>query len=77
MGRPERHSMAFIDPGRPQQNALIESFNGRLRDDLLDEEFFDSLDDTRRKRPIRNPQLSKTNLQTLVMSEGPMGAGQS
>jgi transposase InsO family protein len=25
----------FIDPGLPWQNAWIESFNGRLRDELL------------------------------------------
>jgi putative transposase len=39
----------YIDPGKPQQNAFIESFNGSLRDELLNEEMFDSLDDARRK----------------------------
>ncbi|ASP23108.1 integrase core domain protein [Antarctobacter heliothermus] len=39
----------YIDPGKPQQNAFIESFNGSLRDELLNEEIFDSLDDARRK----------------------------
>ncbi|MCJ7872942.1 IS3 family transposase [Phaeobacter sp. J2-8] len=39
----------YIDPGKPQQNAFIESFNGSLRDKLLNEEIFDSLDDARRK----------------------------
>ena len=38
-----------IDPGKPQQNAFIESFNGSLRDECLNEEMFDSLDDARRK----------------------------
>ena len=38
-----------IDPGKPQQNAFIESFNGSLRDECLNEEIFDSLDDARRK----------------------------
>ena len=42
----ERH---YIEPGKPQQNAFIESFNGSLRDELLSEEWFDSLDDARRK----------------------------
>ena len=39
----------YIDPGKPQQNAFIESFNGSLRDELLNEEMFDSLEDARRK----------------------------
>jgi putative transposase len=38
-----------IDPGKPQQNAFIESFNGSLRDECLNEEIFDSLVDARRK----------------------------
>jgi putative transposase len=33
----------FIDPGSPWQNAWIESFNGRLRDELLNSWQFDSL----------------------------------
>jgi putative transposase len=33
----------FITPGKPQQNAFIESFNGRLRDELLNETLFSSL----------------------------------
>jgi putative transposase len=34
------HSIA---PGKPMQNAFIESFNGRLRDELLNETLFTSL----------------------------------
>jgi putative transposase len=33
----------FIEPGSPWQNAWIESFNGRLRDELLNSELFDNL----------------------------------
>ncbi len=36
----------YIDPGKPQQNAFIESFNGSLRDELLNEELFENLEDT-------------------------------
>ncbi len=39
----------YIDPGKPQQNGTIESFNGSLRDESLNEEIFDSLTDARRK----------------------------
>lgn len=33
----------YIDPGKPTQNAFIESFNGRLRDEFLNETLFTSL----------------------------------
>jgi putative transposase len=33
----------YIAPGKPQQNAFVESFNGRLRDELLNETLFTSL----------------------------------
>jgi putative transposase len=35
--------LQFIDPGKPQQNGFIESFNGRLRDECLNEHWFLSL----------------------------------
>lgn len=38
-----------IGPGNPQQNGYIESFNGSLRDECLNQEIFDSLADARRK----------------------------
>ncbi len=39
----------YIAPGRPTQNAFIESFNGRLRDEMLNEEIFETLADARRR----------------------------
>ena len=42
----------YIDPGKPQQNAFIESFNGSLRDGLLNQEIFDTLDDAQRKMTL-------------------------
>lgn len=33
----------YIQPGKPNQNAFIESFNGRLRDECLNETLFRSL----------------------------------
>jgi putative transposase len=37
----------FIDPGKPTQNGKIESFNARLRDELLNEHWFTSLEEMR------------------------------
>jgi putative transposase len=38
----------YIDPGKPVQNAVMESFNGRFRDECLNSHWFMSLDDARR-----------------------------
>ena len=37
----------FIEPGKPMQNAFVESFNGRMRDDFLNQNIFFSVDDLR------------------------------
>ena len=37
----------FIRPGKPVENAHIESFNGRLRDECLNSQWFESLDGAR------------------------------
>ena len=39
--------LRFIDPGRPVQNAFVESFHGRLRDECLDRHRFLGLADAR------------------------------
>jgi putative transposase len=37
----------FIEPGKPVQNAFIESFNGKMRDECLNEHWFLSLGEAR------------------------------
>jgi putative transposase len=37
----------YITPGKPMQNGYIESFNGRMRDELLNECLFFDLDQAR------------------------------
>lgn len=39
--------LRFITPGKPVENAFVESFNGRLRDECLNEHWFLSLADAR------------------------------
>jgi len=39
----------FIAPGKPMQNGFCESFNGRMRDELLNETLFFGLDHARAK----------------------------
>lgn len=45
-GRGIRHQ--FIEPGKPMQNAYIESFNGKLRDECLNESYFVGIQDARK-----------------------------
>jgi putative transposase len=41
--------LAFIRPGKPMDNGLVESFNGRFRDECLNLHWFISLDDARHR----------------------------
>ena len=38
-------ALHFIDPGKPVQNAFIESFNGKFRDECLNRSWYTSLED--------------------------------
>lgn len=39
--------LAFIQPGKPTQNAFVESFNGKFRASCLDQHWFRTLDEAR------------------------------
>ena len=36
-------ALRLIEPSKPNQNAYVESFNGRLRDEYLNEQWFPTL----------------------------------
>jgi len=42
-----RVKLHFIEPGKPVQNCYVESFNGRFRDECLNEHWFTSMEDAR------------------------------
>ncbi len=42
-------TLDFSRPGKPTDNAFVESFNGRLRDECLNTHWFLSLEDARAK----------------------------
>lgn len=42
----------FIEPGKPSQNTYVERFNGRLRDECLNEHWFFSLGQARDDRDV-------------------------
>lgn len=43
-----RVTQLFIEPGKPMQNGYVESFNGRLRDECLNENWFRGIGEARR-----------------------------
>jgi len=65
--------LEFIQPGKPVQNAYVESFNGRLRDECLNANWFTSLRDARRKietwRQDYNQQRPHSSLNYLPPAE--------
>jgi putative transposase len=65
--------VTHIQPGRPQQNGRIESFNGKLREECLRTHWFENLFDARRKigawRTEYNQQRPHSSLGYLTPSE--------
>ena len=49
LGSGDQIDWHFIAPGKPMQNGFCESFNGRMRDELLNESLFFGLDHARAK----------------------------
>lgn len=45
----EKIQLLHIQPGKPMQNGKVESFNGRLRDECLNANWFRNMDDARKK----------------------------
>jgi transposase InsO family protein len=45
----------YIAPGKPMQNGYIESFNGRMRDELLNDSLFLDLDQAGKSSPLGLP----------------------
>jgi len=52
----------YIAPGKPSRNAFIESFNGRLRDELLNETLFRWLPHARAAQWLRRSRSATRSL---------------
>jgi putative transposase len=61
----EEHNIAwhFIAPGKPMQNGFCESFNGRMRDELLNETLFSASITPEPASPI-GPMITTTGART-------------
>jgi len=62
----------FIRPGKPVENAYIESFNGRLRDECLNVEIFFSIEDARRKLERWRIDYNATRLHSSLGNLAPI-----
>ena len=69
----------YIDPGKPVQNAFIESFNGRLRDECLNTHLFWSVEDACEKMETwrvdyntRRPHSALANLPPAAFAASAM-----
>ena len=66
-------TLDFIRPGKPVENAFIESFNGRLRDECLNVSVFHSLEDAQEKleawRKDYNDVRPHSSIQNLTPTE--------
>ncbi len=56
----------FIQPGKPVQNAFIESMNGKFRAECLDQNWFTSLDDARRTVATRREDYNRVRPHTSL-----------
>lgn len=69
----EKIAWRYIEPGKPIQNAYIESFNGKLRDECLNEQWFIKLEEAKKKiekwREDYNNIRPHTSLQGLSPCE--------
>ena len=50
----------FSRPGKPTDNAFIEAFNGRLREECLNQNWFLSLEDAREKVEVWRQEYNRT-----------------
>jgi len=72
-------TLDFSRPGKPTDNAFVESFNGRLRDECLNTHWFLSLADARAKietwRRHYNESRPHTSLGWMTPAEFALSAG--
>ena len=78
-GVDRRISLNYIQPGKPVQNAYAESFNGKLRDECLNTNWFVNLWEARRRirlwREEYNNQRPHSSLGYLTPHEFAEGFG--
>lgn len=65
--------LSFSRPGKPMDNAFIEAFNGRLRQECLDQHWFLSLADARQKLNAWHDDYNRERPHTALGLQTPLG----
>lgn len=60
-------TLDFSRPGKPTDNALVESFNGWLRDECLNTSWFLSLDDAKCKIEAWREDVAQSSVRTTLV----------
>jgi transposase InsO family protein len=63
--------LEFSRPGQPTDNAYIESFNGRLRQECLDQHWFETLEEARRTIERWRREYNETRPHSALDNETP------
>lgn len=63
--------LSFSRPGKPTDNAFIEAFNGRLRQECLDQNWFLSLEDARQKLKAWHQEYNTQRPHTALGMQAP------
>ena len=67
-----RIKLDFIRPGKPTDNGHIESFNGKFRDECLNENWFLNLDDAKRKIEAYRVDYNEVRPHSSLDNQTPM-----
>jgi putative transposase len=65
-------TLDFSRPGKPTDNAFIESFNGKFRAECLNAHWFMSLDDARRKCEARRRDYNEERPHSAIGNKAPI-----
>ena len=65
-------TMEFSRPGKPTDNAFMESFNGTLRDECLNVHWFDSLTDAKMKLQAWQREYNETRSHRFLNELSPL-----
>ncbi len=64
--------MDFPRPGKPTDNASAESFNGKVRAECIDQNWFLTLDDARSKCEAFRREYNEERLHSAIGNKSPM-----